>query len=420
MESVNNQKITFKACVVNIPTTGKRIKQNCYLSSGALPVIDQGQEFIGGYTNDEVSRISVDCPVIVFGDHTRIIKFVNFDFAPGADGIKVFKPLPFYDPKYFAYILQAIKLPDKGYSRHYQYLEKSYIPFRPFNEQKRIVAKIESLFSRLDSAKDSLERGRQEIKRYRQSVLKSAFEGKLSNDAVSFKVYKVKEIFKLIDGDRGNKYPKKTDYMKEGYCLFLSTKNVRIDGFKFYEKVYISAKKHKELRNGTLERGDIVITTRGTLGNVALYDANVNEKVVRINSGMLILRLVNAGVSRKYLVQYLVSPKFTHQIDKLRSGTAQPQLPARVFKEFAIDIPDKEEDQNKIVNDIEFRFERAKVLEDVVEQGLEKIERLKQSILKKAFDGKLVEADPSDEPVEALLERIKKEKNNINTKRGEG
>jgi len=289
-------------------------------------------------------------------------------------------------------------------------IEDLNIPLCSLPEQKRIVAKIESLFLRLDSAKDSLERVRQEIKRYRQSVLKTAFEGKLSKDAAGFKTYKVKEIFKLIDGDRGNKYPKKTDYMKEGYCLFLSTKNVRIDGFKFDEKVYISAKKHKELRNGTLDRGDIVITTRGTLGNVALYDTNVNEKVVRINSGMLILRLVNAGVSRKYLVQYFISPKFTHQIDKLRSGTAQPQLPARVFKEFTIDIPDKEENQNKIVNDIEARFKRVKVLEDMVEQGLKKIERLKQSILKKAFEGKLVEPDPNDEPVEVLLARIKKEK----------
>ncbi len=198
--------------------------------------------------------------------------------------------------------------------------------------------------------------------------------------------------------------------MDQGYCLFLSTKNVRIDGFKFNEKVYISEKKHKELRNGTLERDDIVITTRGTLGNVALYDSSVVDKVVRINSGMLILRLIRDGFNRKYLIKYIVSPLFTRQIDRLRSGTAQPQLPVRVFKEFIINVPKNDEDQIEIVQAIESRFERAKLLEEVVERGLSQIERLKQSILKKAFEGKLVEPDPNDEPVEVLLERIKKEK----------
>ncbi len=294
------------------------------------------------------------------------------------------------------------------------HIESLNIPLCSLLEQKRIVAKIESLFSRLDNAKDSLMRVRAEIKRYRQAVLKWAFEGKLCKDKVVLKIYKVKDIFKLIDGDRGSKYPKKTDYTKQGYCLFLSTKNVRIDGFKFNEKVYISEKKHKELRNGTLERGDIVITTRGTLGNVALYDLSVTDKVVRINSGMLILRLILDGLNRKYLTRYIISPLFTHQIDKLRSGTAQPQLPVGVFKEFVINIPNKEEDQNKIVYSIESRFERAKALEDTVEQGLKKVEQLKQSVLKKAFEGKLVEPDSNDEAVEVLLERIKKEKAKLN------
>jgi type I restriction enzyme S subunit len=137
----------------------------------------------------------------------------------------------------------------------------------PAEEQHQIVAKIEELFSELDNGIESLKKAREQLKTYRQAVLKYAFEGELTGGKGSWKELLLEEVFDTIDGDRGKNYPKKADYLTKGYCLFLSTKNVRPNGFLFDERIFISKEKHQILRAGKLERGDIVITTRGTLGN---------------------------------------------------------------------------------------------------------------------------------------------------------
>jgi len=162
-----------------IPLTGIKLKQKEYQEEGKMPVIDQGQAFIGGYTDKLELKVNSQIPVIIFGDHTKTIKFVDFDFVAGADGVKVIKPHGVFDPKLFFYFLQAIKLPDKGYARHFQFLAKSQIHVPPFPEQHRIVTKIEELFTQLDAGVASLKKTQAQLKQYRQSVLKSACEGKL-------------------------------------------------------------------------------------------------------------------------------------------------------------------------------------------------------------------------------------------------
>ncbi|WP_112052463.1 restriction endonuclease subunit S domain-containing protein [Helicobacter monodelphidis] len=92
----------------------------------------------------------------------------------------------------------------------------------------------------------------------------------------------------IVDGDRGKNYPTQNDFLSDGYCLFLSTKNVRSSGFDFAECQFISKDKDSILRKGKLEMNDIVLTTRGTIGNVALYNEKVKYQNMRINSGMVI------------------------------------------------------------------------------------------------------------------------------------
>ncbi len=262
------------------------------------------------------------------------------------------------------------------------------IPLPPLTEQKKIVEKIEELFSGLDSGVASLKKAKEQIRLYRQSVLASAFSGKLFEDG-DYNSRLVKDVFELIDGDRGPKYPKREDYRLEGYCLFLSTKNVRPNGFLFDEIVFITEKKHKELRKGTLSRGDIVLTTRGTVGNVAYYDESIKYDVIRINSGMLILRMKEQNYLPKFVIYYVQSPQFDLQIKEKVTGTAQPQLPANVLKEFVIPYTDLIT-QTQIVSEIEKRFSEADNLEKAIDDSLEKSEALRQSILKQAFEGKLV------------------------------
>ncbi|ENM3904372.1 restriction endonuclease subunit S [Vibrio cholerae] len=140
----------------------------------------------------------------------------------------------------------------------------------------------------------------------------------------------------LIDGDRGKNYPKQSEFQESGYCLFLSAKNVTKSGFQFSEKVYVSEERHNLLRAGKLERYDIVLTTRGTIGNVAFYDNSVLDDVVRVNSGMLILRAKTTVWNPRFLYFLFTSKIIQEQISSLTSGSAVPQLPAKDLRKFLL------------------------------------------------------------------------------------
>ena len=152
----------------------------------------------------------------------------------------------------------------------------------------------------------------------------------------------------IIDGDRGFNYPKKSDFTESGYCLFLSTKNVTASGFDFAQRQFISLEKDTHLRKGRLERYDIIMTTRGTVGNVAYYDERVPYEVLRINSGMVIFRTQMNELTPRFLYYFLKSSVFNEQLLSLLTGSAQPQLPIRDIRRIQIPIPPLEE-QNAIV-----------------------------------------------------------------------
>ena len=125
-----------------------------------------------------------------------------------------------------------------------------------------------------------------------------------------------------------------------GYCLFLNTGNVRPDGFDFSNCQFISEEKDQRLRKGKLARHDLVMTTRGTIGNVAYYDDNVPYENLRVNSGMVIFRVDASRLHPKFLYHFLRSPDFIGQTVSMRSGVAQPQFPIRDIRRVELPTPD--------------------------------------------------------------------------------
>jgi len=116
-----------------------KTQQAEYLEEGQFPIVDQGKELIGGYTNNLSAKFMGDLPVIIFGDHTRVIKYVDFQFGMGADGIKVLCPLKGVFPKYLFHYLRSANIPSTGYNRHFKYLKTLIVPLPPLEEQKRIA-----------------------------------------------------------------------------------------------------------------------------------------------------------------------------------------------------------------------------------------------------------------------------------------
>ena len=143
----------------------------------------------------------------------------------------------------------------------------------------------------------------------------------------------------IIDGDRGKNYPKAEDFSDDGYCLFLSAKNVTKNGFIFESNQFISKEKDEILRKGKLNRGDIVITTRGTIGNIAYYDDSVPYENIRINSGMVIIRNKDLEFNQRFFLE-----AFRNKIDDIIAtqvtGAAQPQLPIHIMSKIILPYPD--------------------------------------------------------------------------------
>lgn len=148
----------------------------------------------------------------------------------------------------------------------------------------------------------------------------------------------------IIDGDRGVNYPKFTDFFEQGYCLFLNAKNVTKEGFKFDETAFISQEKDDAMSKGKLVRGDVVLTTRGSLGHMAIYDANIPFKDIRINSGMVIIRC-KEKIDSSYAYSFFRGERFQREIGRLSFGSAQPQLTVSGIKSLPFSSPLKPEQQ---------------------------------------------------------------------------
>ena len=139
----------------------------------------------------------------------------------------------------------------------------------------------------------------------------------------------------IIDGDRGVNYPKQEEFYPEGDCLFLNAGNVTTKGFDFSSCAYITKEKDAILRKGKVQHGDVLLTTRGTVGNVAFYNETMTFSEMRINSGMVILR--NLGVvSPEYIYTSLRHEYLQKLMTMYASGSAQPQLPIKDMKRMKI------------------------------------------------------------------------------------
>lgn len=146
--------VSLLEAVDDVTRGHKKVPKSAYEEVGSTPIVDQSMDFICGYTDAIPTLVSP--PYIVFGDHTRELKYIDFEFVPGADGVKVMKPAEGIDPKFLYYYLKAHPVQALGYSRHFKLLKELSIPLPPLAEQRRIAAV-------LDEVDDSLARVNQSL-----------------------------------------------------------------------------------------------------------------------------------------------------------------------------------------------------------------------------------------------------------------
>ena len=168
---------SFEDCIVKVKNTTK-VPSNDYLEQGLYPIVSQEEGLISGYWNNKNDVFEVSAPVVIFGDHTRVLKYVDFDFVLGADGVKILQPIECINAKFLKYYLEFCKIPSLGYSRHYKLLKEIKIPIPSLPEQENIVAE-------LDCLSGIIEKKKQQLKEYdalAQSIFYEMFGDIITNE----------------------------------------------------------------------------------------------------------------------------------------------------------------------------------------------------------------------------------------------
>lgn len=376
-----------------------KLKSSQYFDNGQFPVIDQGDKFISGYVNDEKLLYKGGLPVIIFGDHTRNIKFIDFPFAAGADGTKILKPLGIYNPKFYHYYLKSLQVPNLGYSRHFSILKEIEFPLPPLTEQNRIVAKLDSLFAQLETIKISMAKIPVLLKNFRQQVLTQAVTGKLTEEwregkdlesiEKNFHKNPKGDLLKFIKEFGLNVIVDDSNWVETNFFnLCVLKRGFDLPSYKRDtdgKYPIASSSGVKSFHTDFNAENGIVVGRSGSVGKV-FY---IKEKFWPLNT-----TLYSENFNNNY-PKYVYYFFLTFNFEYYSSSTAVPTLNRNNFITEEIRIPPLEE-QKEIVSRVESLFSKADAIEEKYKNLKAKIETLPQTILHKAFKGELTEQLEAD------------------------
>ncbi len=263
------------------------------------------------------------------------------------------------------------------------FLDKVNFPIPPLPEQQAIVSKIEELLSDLENGKQQLQTAQQQLKVYRQSLLKWAFENS------NFKEYILNDVTEKIQiGPFGTQLHKE-DYVENGIPLInpMHIKNGNIEADYSYS---ITKEKRNSLPNYILAEGDVIMGRRGEMGRCGLVAKK--ESGWFCGTGSLYFRPDAKKLNSLFLYYYLSSQPVKKYLDDNAGGTTMANLNLKIVNEIPIPLPSLKEQQH-IVSELESKLTVCDKIEETISQNLQQAETLRQSILKKAFEGKLVQTE---------------------------
>ncbi|SDW03817.1 type I restriction enzyme, S subunit [Nitrosomonas eutropha] len=330
-----------------------------YLVSGTnyndaykTPVLTAGKTFILGYTNESHGVFNEGLPVIIFDDFTTATQFVDFPFKAKSSAMKILQAKNKTNIKFMYEALQMVSYEVGAHERHWisKFAPMSIFVPNP-EEQQKIADCLTSIDELITLETQKLEA----ITAHKKGMMQKLFpaEGETLpklrfpefREAGEWGVGAFDVVVEVIDGDRGINYPKAEEFSSSGYCLFLNAKNVTKNGFKFEAMQFITKKKDDALRKGKLQRADIVLTTRGSVGQFAYFSEEVPYDNIRINSGMVVLRMKTKKVSSDYLYAFCKSALLGAYITNIAFGNAQQQLTVTEIKKFQLYYPGLAEQQ---------------------------------------------------------------------------
>jgi type I restriction enzyme, S subunit len=344
-----------------------------FLPSGRYPIVDQGKELVAGYTDDETRLCRAKLPVIVFGDHTRCFKYVDFPFCMGADGIKVLRPKIDADVKYLYYYLRQLRLTEGGYDRHFKYLKRSIIALPPIPEQQRIAAI-------LDKA-DALRVKRREAIVQLDTMTQALFFEMFGDPIGNPRKFPIRQMIEIVDAERPISYgilmpgPDQSEGVKYIRVIDMQDGGVELSGIRQTTETISHA-----FRRSLLRAGDLLMSIRGHVGRMALVPADLEGANITQDTA----RLAILGADPIFVRECLRTASFQQWMARHTKGVAVRGINLTDVKRMPMIMPSVTEQREfarraALVDDLRVRERQSRAY----------LDSLFSSLQHKAFQGQL-------------------------------
>lgn len=376
----------FEDAIINKRIKVGKIKQKEYKRIGEYPVIDQSQNYIAGYTDEKDKLYQGILPVIIFGDHTRIFKFVDFPFVTGADGVKVIlTDNSKFDSKFFYYAMLELKIESRGYNRHYPLLREKKIPHPPIPEQRKIAR----VLSKIQQAIEQQHKIIEATKNLKKSLMQKLFtEG---SGHTEFKETEIGQIPKSWDVARlgdlvdFSKKPRDLNLNLFEKIPFITMEMIPIE--KTYINDYLLKEPYKISSGVYCEKGDILlpkITPCFENGKQAIVE-NIPYDFAFATTEVYPIKPSNDLLDKMFLFYFLAKPDVRKIIaGKMQGTTGRRRVPKDAVKNISIPLPPFPEQQEiaHILSTVDKKME-------VEEKRKAKLKELFETMLHKLMTGEI-------------------------------
>ncbi len=389
-----------------------KIKREDYGENGDFPIIDQSKDFIVGYSDDEELVYNGNLPVVVFGDHTRVFKYVDFPFIQGADGIQVIAPNPeFVNPKFFFYLLTHFGVPSRDYNRHFTILKKQKYPKIEKTIQDEVIEKIEPIEHEIENLQAQIGAPTEPINRVfarefgfdierfeelkRQKTFSLTLEDFSANQDLRFSVKFHRPAAQFVESqlrDITNKSIKDflaedivlgasvspDDYDDNGEFYYVAMSSIKSwsfeeDNSRLVYDAYTERNKAK-----SVNESDLIIARsgEGTIGKVALIEDDVKGIFADFT-----MRIRLKNYNAKFAYYYFRTEYFQYLIETHKKGLGNNTniFPIQI-KQFP--MPDiSPEKQIEILDEINAEFSAQNDLKHQIESKRKKIDQIIEQVL---------------------------------------
>ena len=358
-------RVQFNAVLKDVTRKGTKIQTDEYLTEGKFPIIDQGNNDIAGYRDDETGLFT-DVPAIVFGDHTRIVKYITEPFFLGADGVKVLVPIDrTMNCKYLYYQLLSAKIPDTGYNRHFKWVKELEFQLPSRNEQDDVVQRLDKLCVVISARQQQLAK--------LDELVKARFVEMFGDISINDKGWDVEPLGILCTIVRGAS-PRPIEKYLGGDVPW-----IKISDATHGENIYLNKTKEYIIQEGVsksrkVKSGSLIFANCG----VSLGFARIITFDGCIHDGWLAMEDIDERVNKIFLLQAL--NQMTEHFREIAPAGTQPNLNTTIMKEYKQIIPPM-----RLQEEFVGFIERADKLRLQIEKSLEKSETLRKSLMQQYF-----------------------------------